>query len=164
MSIRDFVDVKVGGVDSTSERITLLVTYDQYSDFCNRCHYSITGADTGLLEIYGDHIVVDGNEVFYVDVPTVVQLQASLMFLSCQFRYAPIKGLPAGRFNFYGQRFALERQQHKEADIITRWFSRIGIVLFKEPIHPLYAIRIGCYILILISLLLILFSIFLETM
>jgi hypothetical protein len=70
-SVRRFVDAKISGVNPVNERNALLSQFARYTDYIGQLHYTITGSDGNLLEVYGDRLRINHVDRGYAAMMSV---------------------------------------------------------------------------------------------
>ena len=99
-AIRDFVDAKIGGIDIQKERNILLSHFTRYTEEIKKLHYTLVGHDGTTLEIYGDFVNIDGNNIYYSSMLCASSMPQVLF----SFREAKLpgpKGIIEQEFDFF---------------------------------------------------------------
>lgn len=143
-AIRDYIDAKIGGADSTNEQAVLSSVFANYAKDCEKLHYSVRGKDGATLQVYGDRIIMNNAVKYYVEfctvtsVPSLSKDSPNQIQLQCAFPFKPESN---GKLEIFGGKF--DSSQSKEVNDISSFLQNtVGLSIQQAT---------GCAVLILLA-------------
>jgi hypothetical protein len=130
-AIRHFVDAKISGVDPVNERNALLDCFAIYTEETEKLYYTITDNNGNLLEVYGDRLRINHEDLYYFSMMTVTRDGFGVGYLNFYFSFVE----PPTPTKFLSDACFLSMLQQKQ---ISQPANSLGELEFWNGLSPEY--------------------------